>query len=355
VKLDSEISTTRELKNTAALKSSVGDYIEEESRLNRTAKEPKLDSPQNVRIAFLVSSTTEEELGHGDPLVAATLGKWLARLGSWRYSLVPPENWYGPLYDFDVVFSMRPDIDLGRLSLKPQATLVTWMRNRLDEWIARKDSQLVSLHLLSSNLAKEIFERETSLPSSVFRIAADTELFGDLLTEGTRPVDVLLSENFWGHKRDIHGWYPDTRKYSLEVLGRGWGEHGAPSELAKHWTGFVGYQNLGFAYSKAKIVIDDATSATKPWAMTNMRVFEATASGCLVLSNCKGGVGELFGNSFPTWDGPEELSAVIDRYLSDDSLRDSEVSRARENILLNHTYESRAQQFISLYKSRVHQ
>jgi GT2 family glycosyltransferase len=354
VKLASEISTTRELKNTAALKSSVGNYIEEESHLNRTAREPKLDSLPNVKIAFLVSSTPEEELGHGDPLVAATLGKWLARVGSWRYSLVSPEDWYGPLYDFDVVLSMRPDIDLGRLSLKPQATLVTWMRNRLDEWIAHKDLQIVSLHLSSSKLAKEVFERETSLPSSVLRIAADTELFGDLLSEGPRPVDVLLSENYWGHKRDIHDWSPDTRKYSLEVLGRGWGQAGAPSKLTKHWKGFVGYQNLGFAYSKAKIVIDDATSATKPWAMTNMRVYEATASGCLVLSNCKDGVEELFGNSFPTWDGPEELSAIIDRYLNDESLRHSEISRAREHILLNHTYELRAQEFISLHDSRVH-
>ena len=303
-----------------------------------------------MRIAFLVSSTPEEELGHGDPLVAATLGKWLTRLGNWRYSLISPDNWYGPLYDFDLVVAMRPDIDLRLLSLKPQATLVTWMRNRLDEWLAREDLHLVSLHLSSSELAKEVFERESSLPSSVFRIAADTELFEDLLPQGQRPVDVLLSENYWGHIRDIHDWHPDTKRYSLEVLGRGWDEISAPKHLSQHWKGFVGYQNLGFAYSKAKIVIDDSTSSTSPWAMTNMRVFEATASGCLVLSNCRGGVEEIFGSSLPTWTNSDELSTLISRYLDDEELRKATVAKAMEAVLLNHTYELRAKQLLSTWK-----
>jgi hypothetical protein len=351
--LDSEISTRREIKNAAALRSSVGSYVEEKSRLNRTETKPKLDVYQNVRIAFLVSSSPEEELGHGDPLVAATLGKWLTRLGDWRYSLISPDNWYGPLYDFDLVVAMRPDIDLGKLSLKPQATLVSWMRNRLDEWLARDDLPSVSLHLSSSNLANEVFERESSLSSSVFRIAADTDLFEDLLPQGQRPVDVLLSENYWGHIRDIHAWHPDTKKHSLEVLGRGWDETSAPKHLSQHWKGFVGYQNLGFAYSKAKIVIDDSTSATSPWAMTNMRVFEATASGCLVLSNSRGGVEEIFGSSFPTWRNSDELSTLISRYLDDEELRNATVAKAMEEVLLNHTYQLRAKQLISTWKELV--
>jgi O-antigen biosynthesis protein len=350
IKLASEISTRRELKNGAALRSSVGSYVEQESHSNRTSTKPKLDIFPNLRIAFLVSSTPEEELGHGDPLVAASLGKWLNQLGNWRYSLISPEDWYGPLFDFDVVVSMRPDMDLGRLSLKPQAMLVTWMRNRLDEWIAREDLHLVSLHLASSNLAKEVFEKETSLPSSVFRIAADTELFVDLLDAGRRPVDVLLSENYWGHKRDIHDWLPDAKKFTLDVLGRGWDDISAPKELSQHWKGFVGYQNIGFAYSKAKIVIDDSTSATSPWAMTNMRVFEATASGCLVLSNCRGGIEEVFGSSLPTWTNTHELSNLISRYLDDEELRRATVAKAMEEVLLNHTYQLRAEQFLSLSK-----
>jgi len=351
VTLDSGVSTRRHIKNTLALQSSIGSFIESSALQNRLAVHPKLEP--FLRIAFLVSSKPEDELGHGDPLVAASLGKWLTLLGKWHYSLITPEKWYGPLHEFDVVLVMRPDLDLGRLLVHPKAKLGIWMRNRLDEWVVKDDLHLASMRFSSSNLAKEVFERETSLPCSVFRIAADTDLFNNLLVEGQRPVDVLLSENYWGHKRDIHDWRPDTKKFSLEVLGRGWGDAGAPREFVKYWKGFVGYQNLGFTYSKAKIVVDDATSATKPWAMTNMRVFEATASGCLVLSNCRGGVQEIFGNSFPTWDDPEELSALIDRYLNDESLRTSEVLRAKEQILLNHTYELRAQELISVYNSVV--
>jgi spore maturation protein CgeB len=88
---------------------------------------------------------------------------------------------------------------------------------------------------------------------------------------------------------------------TVKVVGRGWGASDAPAPLAKHWAGYVDYEDLAIEYSNSKIAIDDSTEATKAWGMLNMRVFEAIQSGALVLTNDSEGLAEIFGEKLPSW------------------------------------------------------
>jgi len=91
------------------------------------------------------------------------------------------------------------------------------------------------------------------------------------------------------------------------------------------------------------VVIDDAVNGiTKPWGSMNSRVFDALASGALVVTNNTAGVDELFGDQLPTYETRDELHTVLNTFLKDENRRSALVNALRIEVLDKHTYRKRA-------------
>jgi hypothetical protein len=92
-------------------------------------------------------------------------------------------------------------------------------------------------------------------------------------------------------------------------------------------------------YGRAKIVINASIGGD-----VNMRVFEATASGALLVTDrvCNG-LDRLFteGEHFVGYHSASEANAVIARYLDDDAGRTRIASAAQQHVLAHHTYLQR--------------
>lgn len=336
-----EITSKRRIGNSNALKSRVGEFIQENFRRNRFAESMAM-LDYNPQVAFLVSSTLESRSGHGDPLVAASLGKWLERQVSWSPILVPENDWYGSLPHVDMFVAMRPDFQPSLGGFSPVALGLSWIRNRLDQWLQNPDLKSFDLHLISSVKGKSEFEKSSGLQAELFRLAVDTDLFTFSHPEPDRNVDVLITENYWGSRREFHDWVPADEIQTVRVVGRGWGADSAPASLAKHWAGYVDYADLAIEYSNSKIVIDDSTEATKAWGMLNMRVFEAIQSGALVLTNDSEGLAEIFGDKLPTWSSTFELAELTRKYLANEDARSKLSEGARQILFQGHTFKNRA-------------
>ncbi len=113
------------------------------------------------------------------------------------------------------------------------------------------------------------------------------------------------------------------------------------------------------SYKYVKIVVDDSNHVTAPWGSVNSRVFDALASGAMVISNGEIGLSELFGpalreNSLqlPLYSTGKDLATALNFYLSHDDVREKTLRVMRDVVINDHTYQQRALQLVDLLESK---
>jgi spore maturation protein CgeB/SAM-dependent methyltransferase len=125
------------------------------------------------------------------------------------------------------------------------------------------------------------------------------------------------------------------------VFGRGWE---GTSEFRGLYAGWLDYESLPDAYSSAGIVVDDTGQHAKPYGAVNSRVFDALASGALVLTDNEEGARELFDEDFPVWSDDATLRAQVLTFLENQERSRALVERYRRIVLEKHTYAHRARE-----------
>ncbi|MEA2014594.1 MAG: glycosyltransferase, partial [Thermodesulfobacteriota bacterium] len=174
-----------------------------------------------------------------------------------------------------------------------------------------------------------------------FPIATNEKRFSLKADNKAEKCDYCFTGHKWGVMREIEEMLnPAEIDYRFAVYGNNWDDH---DTFGKYWRGFVPYGELASIYSKARVVIDDVVNdITKPWGSMNSRVFDALASGALVITNNTIGANELFGDQLPTYKTREELHTVLNTFLNDENRR-SELANTLRNVVLDkHTYRKRA-------------
>jgi len=91
-----------------------------------------------------------------------------------------------------------------------------------------------------------------------------------------------------------------------------------------------------------------------PYA-NNMRLFEATGVGTLLLTDWKENLGEMFapGKEVVTYRTPEECAELIRYYLAHDAERQAIARAGQARTLREHTYEQRTKELIALVHKYV--
>ena len=94
---------------------------------------------------------------------------------------------------------------------------------------------------------------------------------------------------------------------------------------------------LGKYYSSAKIVLNDTRDGMKKYGFIGNRIFDASASGALVISDYMKEIEDIYGDSVVMWKTKEELVEKVKYYLNpkNDEERKEKANRARE-ITLKH-------------------
>lgn len=148
-----------------------------------------------------------------------------------------------------------------------------------------------------------------------------------------------------------------SRKYDLAYVGSLSAEEGGrrralldrlAARFPNHWIGRAWPSEMARIYAQSKIVVNIAHNRD-----VNMRVFEAMASGALLITDEAEGLEDLFedGKHLIVYRDEEALPGLVVQYLEDEESRER-IARAGQSLTLSqHTYDHRIKTLLELART----
>jgi len=302
-----------------------------------------LFSEKPLKVAFVVTETGENSSA-GDYFTATALGDSLRKFG-WEIGYLPrrgPEDWYDVDDDVDVVISLLDAYNLRKIRTKNNLLIkVAWPRNWLSRWVSNPDFVDYDIIMATSEVGCSYLKEKTEKNVLLLPLATDPKMFNSSVTaRESWKCDYCFTGSYWDDPREIIGMLdPESLPYKFNLYGKNWENF---EKFKNYHKGFVSYQKMPEIYRSTKIVVDDANRVTKEYGSVNSRVYDALASGALVITNGELGAKETFHGNLPVYRSKEELNSLLEHYLSNEEDRKAKINEMQEFVLSNHTYDHRA-------------
>ncbi|WP_455645354.1 glycosyltransferase family protein [Methanosphaera sp.] len=301
---------------------------------------------KSLTVAFVVTQSDENTTA-GDYFTALTLANKLEEFG-WniKYLAQRPsknqKNWYSVDEDIDVLISLLDRYDLRKVESDNGLLIkIAWPRNWFKRWTNAPFFKKYDIILASSQKACDYIHNKTGKKTILYPLATDPKMFNEnIIPQEKYQCDYCFTGSYWDAEREIINCLnPENMEYKFNIYGANWNKI---SKLKKYHEGFVDYKDIPSVYASTKIVLDDANHVTREFGSVNSRVFDATASGKLVLTNGSIGNQELFNGEIPEYHSSEELNELINYYLKNPIEMNKKISKLQKIIFSNHTYTQRA-------------
>jgi spore maturation protein CgeB len=196
--------------------------------------------------------------------------------------------------------------------------------------------------------------RQKGVASEYFRIGFDTSILSKL---GAVAKDVDVS--FVGGISKHHGKAVPTLEYlaantPIEFFGYGADSLDASSPIRSRHHGEVWGLNMYRTLARSKITINRHIDVAENNA-NNMRLFEATGVGSLLLTDRKDNLGELFeiGKEVVAYSSQEEAVDLINYYLAHPEEAQNIAAAGQARTLKEHTYALRMQELVPLLQHHL--
>jgi GT2 family glycosyltransferase/spore maturation protein CgeB len=313
-----------------------------------------LFSDKPLKVAFVVTETGEN-CSAGDYFTATSMGKSFRKFG-WEISFLSrtgSEDWYEIDRDVDVVVSLLDAYDIRKIRSENNLLIkVAWPRNWLSRWISHPDFVDFDIVMATSETACRYIEEKTGMNVHLLPLATDPDMFNrSIKGEDRWECDYCFTGSYWKDPREIVDIVdPESLPYTFKLFGKNWDEF---EKLKDYYQGFINYQDIPRVYRSTCVVVDDANRVTKEYGSVNSRVFDAIASGVLVVTNGDIGAEETFKGILPVYKSTEELNNLLNHYLSHEDERLAKIRELEEFVLSNHTYDHRAQEIKDLLKGYI--
>jgi len=110
-----------------------------------------------------------------------------------------------------------------------------------------------------------------------------------------------------------------------------------------HFAGRAWPDEMARIYNQSKIVVNVCANRD-----VNMRVFEAMASGALLITDDAVGMDDLYeeGVHYVRYNDIAEVPGLIEKYLKDDAARERIAQAGKAHTLANHTYDARIEELL---------
>ncbi len=155
-------------------------------------------------------------------------------------------------------------------------------------------------------------------------------------------TNILFVGSNWHDRTSLR--YAIQSGFNVDVYGYNW-KGVIPDEMYKG--DYIENKDLNRYYSSAKIVLNDHRPDMKEFGFINNRIYDASASGALVISDYMPEIEAVYGDSVPMYKTKEELVELITYYLTHEEKRQEKANKAREITLKNFTNEIVAQKIWS--------
>jgi spore maturation protein CgeB len=235
--------------------------------------------------------------------------------------------------------------------------------------LARRARKLVGQVATSASLGRRELRRYdlvlTSLPHFVrrfrmagarcmyFRIGFDERVLDRLKAEGasvaTRGAVFVGTLRRAQHRRAYEALSEAAKRTPLEVWGQGIEEYPRDSSLRRSYRGEAWGLAMYRLLHSARVAVNRHGEVAEDYA-NNMRLFEATGVGAMLLTDAKRNLGDLFepGHEVVTYENGHDLSERILRYLEYENDRVAIATAGQRRTLSEHTYRHRMEELTDL-------
>jgi spore maturation protein CgeB len=148
-----------------------------------------------------------------------------------------------------------------------------------------------------------------------------------------------------------------AKKVKIDFWGYGIERLAENSPILKNYHGQVwGLDMYNILYNSKITMTKHITSVAANYA-NNMTLYEATGCGCLLITDLKDNLNELFeiGKEVETYSSDEELTEKIKYYLAHEDERKRIAQAGQSRTLKDHTYENRMRELIEIFNKCLQQ
>jgi len=233
------------------------------------------------------------------------------------------------------------------LKLKQMAMLVGQIASPLPP-----SSQLKPFHLILTSFPHYLgMIRHLGVHCEYFRIGFEATMLS-IIKSTPRVYDVSFVGSFSPeHAEGTKLLEQLAEAVPLHVWGRGAETLDSHSPLRRHYHGEAWGKDMYRVLASSKIVINRHISTACNYA-NNMRLYESTGMGAMLITDAKKNLPELFkvGKEVASYRDAGDLIQQVQYYLTNDSSR-SRIARAgQKRTLKDHTYTVRMKELLTIIK-----
>jgi spore maturation protein CgeB len=201
--------------------------------------------------------------------------------------------------------------------------------------------------------------RGLGIDSEYLRIGFDERLIGRVAADpdAGRTDDLVFVGSVdptGGHGRGTALLEALSASAPLQVWGYGAEALAAGSRLRHQYRGQAWGLDMYRILARARIVLNRHIDAAEGYA-NNMRLYEATGMGALLVTEAAPNLSELFdpGREVVTYDGLDDLVDKVRHYLSDEQDRLTIARAGQARTLRDHTYLQRIDELAGMLQNRI--
>jgi len=221
------------------------------------------------------------------------------------------------------------------------------------------DIDLSGFDLMLSSLPNFVERfRAIGLRAETFRLAFDPIVLERLKADSQRdetalPIDVSFVGSLSPHHAGRLEWLEQVcREIPVQVWGQGIDSLRNDSPIRRAYRGPAWGIEMFRILSRSRISLNHHIEISGPFA-NNMRLYETTGVGALLLTDWKQNLAEIFELDAETavYRTPGECAEKISYYLKDEAERIRMARSGQERTLREHTYRRRMAQLVELVES----
>jgi hypothetical protein len=293
-----------------------------------------------------VSIAAKTPMRHLRPIARPVLRSLsLNRQQTWFYDILTAQIKH---YNVDILLNQAMDSVEGRflLEMKPHVKmLIGQIASPLPQ---NEDFRIYDLVISSLPNLVEHF-RNMGIPSELNRLAFEPRVLQKLKNNNGDMIPVSFVGNlFQAHASRVVWLEHLCRKLDISIWGTGIESLPANSPIRGCYNGQAWGVNMFQILHRSKITLNHHGDVA-PYA-NNMRLYEATGVGALLVTDWKPNLHEMFepGKEVVAYRTREECAEFIQYYLEHDEQREAIARAGQARTLREHTYYKRMQELVKI-------
>lgn len=191
--------------------------------------------------------------------------------------------------------------------------------------------------------------RKLRIPSELIRLAFEPTVVSRLNGRVPKIAVSFVGSLSRHHTRRIRWLEQLCRRPDLQIWGPGVDSLPTSSPIRDHHRGSAWGLEMYRILQSSKVTLNQHIDVAGSYA-NNLRLFEATGVGTLLITDWKENLHEMFepDKEVVAYRTAEECASLVDYYLENEHERDAVAHAGQQRTLRDHTYENRARELIEL-------